>query len=48
MLAVVVEKEGFGAALAFIVAGSRADRIDVAPIVFGLRMDGRIAVDFAG
>ena len=48
MLAPIIEKQCFGAALAFIVAGARADRVDVAPIVFGLRMDARIAVHFGG
>ena len=47
MLAVIVEEQRFSAALAFVVAGARADRIDVAPIVFGLGMDCRIAIDLA-
>ena len=47
MLPVVVEEQGFGTTLAFVVATARADRIDVAPIILGLRMDGRIAVDLA-
>jgi hypothetical protein len=48
VLAVIVEEQGFGAALALVVAAARADRIDVAPIAFGLRMDVGIAVDLAG
>ena len=46
VLAVVVEEQGFRAALAFVVAGTHADRIDIAPVAFGLRMLHRIAVDF--
>src|SRR5450631_4454517 len=46
MLAVIIEKQGFGAALALVVAGSAADRVDIAPIVLGLRMDGGIAINF--
>jgi hypothetical protein len=37
-----------GATLALVVAGARADGIDVAPIGFRLRVLGRIAVHFAG
>ena len=33
VLAAIVEEQRLGAALAFVVAGARADRIDVAPIV---------------
>ena len=47
-LAVIIEEQGFGAAFAFIITGARADRIDMAPVVLGLRMDGRVAIDFAG
>ena len=48
VLAVVVEEQRLGAALALVVAGARADRIDVAPVGLGLRMDRRVAVDLAG
>lgn len=48
VLAVVVEEQGFGAALAFIVAGADADRVDVAPVVLGLRVNRRVAVNLAG
>src|SRR6056297_3200843 len=48
VLPVVVEEEGFGAALALIVAGAWADGIDVAPVAFGLRVNFWIAVDFTG
>ena len=48
VLAPIVEEQRLGAALAFVVAGARADRIDVAPIVLGLRMDVGVAVDFRG
>jgi hypothetical protein len=29
-------------------AGARTDRVDMAPIIFGLRMDARVAVDLGG
>ena len=45
VLSPVVEEQRFGAALSLVVAGARPDRIDVAPIGFGLRVDRRIAVD---
>ena len=35
---VVVEEQRFGAALAFVVTGARAERIDIAPVGFVLRM----------
>ena len=46
VLAFVVHEKSFGAAFAFVVARTDADGIDVAPIVFFLRMNQRIAVDF--
>ena len=46
--AVVVHEQRFGRPFAFVVTGPRADRIHRAAIRFGLRMDLRIAVDFAG
>jgi hypothetical protein len=33
--------------LAFVVAGSNADRVDIAPIFFRLRMHQRVTIDFA-
>ena len=48
VLAHVVEDQRLGAALALVVAGAQPDRIDVAPVVFALRMHRRIAVDFGG
>jgi hypothetical protein len=48
VLAVIVEEQRLGAPLSFIVARARPDRVDVAPVVFGLRMDCRITVHFAG
>ena len=39
VLPVIVEEQRLGAALALVVAGARADRVDVAPVVLGLRMD---------
>ena len=47
-LAVIVEEQRLGGALALVVAGARADRVDVAPIFLGLRMRGRVAIDLAG
>ena len=46
ILAMVIEKQSFGAALAFVVARARADGIDVAPIIFGLRVHRRVAIHF--
>jgi uncharacterized protein (DUF736 family) len=46
MLAMIIEKQSFGAALAFIIARTRADRVDVAPIGFRLRMDEGVAINF--
>ena len=48
MLPVIVEKQGFGTAFAFIVTRAKTDGIDVSPIVFRLWVDFRIAVNFAG
>ena len=48
MLAVVVEHQRLGGALALVVAGARADRIHVAAIALGLRMHIGIAVHLAG
>lgn len=47
VLPVIVEKEGFGAALAFIVTRTGPGRIDVAPVALRLRMDIGIAVHLA-
>ena len=48
MLPVVVEEQCFSTSLSFVIAGARTDRIDVAPIVLGLGMDRRVAVNLAG
>ena len=48
MLAVIIEEQRLGAALALVVAGARTDRIDVAPVILRLRMDRGIAIDLAG
>src|SRR6516225_3929016 len=48
MLAPVIKEQGFGAALTLIVAGSRASRVHMAPIIFALRVHIGIAVDFRG
>ena len=46
VLTPIIEEQSFRAALAFIVARARPDRIDVAPVVLGLRMHVRVAVNF--
>ncbi len=48
VLAVIVEEQRLGAALAFVVAGARPDRVDVAAIGFGLRVHDRVAVHLGG
>ena len=48
MLAAVVEEQGLGAPFALVVAGARADRVDVAPVVLGLRVDLGVAVHLRG
>jgi len=44
---VIVEEQGFRAALAFVVARAQADRVHMAPVPFGLRVHGGIAVYLA-
>ena len=44
----VVKEKGLGAAFALVVTGADPDRVDVAPIGFGLRVDRGIAVDLGG
>ena len=41
VLPTVIEEQGFGATLALVVAGARTDRIDVPPIILGLRVNAR-------
>ena len=48
VLAVVVEKQGFGAAFAFIIARAGPIGVHVAPVILGLGMNGRIAIDLRG
>ena len=48
VLAPIVEEQGLGATLAFVVAGTQPDRVDVTPVGLDLRMDLGIAVDFGG
>ena len=48
VLTMVIEKERFGATLAFIVAGAYTDGIDAAFIGLRLGVDFRIAIDFRG
>ena len=48
MLAPIVEEQRLRTALAFVVAGARPDRVDVAGVVLDLRMDVGVAVHLAG
>src|SRR5262245_24699805 len=48
VLAIVIKKQRFGAALAFVIAGTRTDWIYIAPITLSLRVDMGITVDFTG
>ena len=48
VFAVVIEEQGFGASFSFVVTGTSADGVDVAPVGFWLGMDGGIPVYFAG
>ena len=48
VLAEIVKKQGLGATLAFVVAGPRADRVDIAAVGLGLRVQARIAIDLGG
>jgi len=48
VLAVVVEEERLGAALALVVAGAGADGVHATPVTFHLRVDFRVAVHLAG
>ena len=46
VLAVIVEEQRFGAALALVVAAARPDWIDAAQVAFSLRMHFGVAVAF--
>ena len=46
MLAVIGDGHGFRETLGLVVAASRADAVDVSPVILGLRVDQRVAVDF--
>ena len=48
VLTMIIEEQGLGGAFAFIVAGARPERVDVAPVGFRLRMNVGVAVNFAG
>ena len=48
LLAVVGHRHRLGVALGLVVDAARADRVDVAPVVLGLRVDLGVAVDLAG
>ena len=43
-----IEEQRLGAALALVVAGPGAERIDIAPIILDLRVHERVAIDFGG
>jgi hypothetical protein len=47
LLAVVRHRHRLGVALGLVVDAARADRVDVAPVLLGLRVDLRVAVDLA-
>ena len=44
----VIEEQGLGTALAFVVAGTSADGIHITPIAFRLWMDVWVAIDLGG
>ena len=46
--AVVGHRHGLGEALGLVVDAAGADRVDVAPVGLGLRVDERVAVDLGG
>ena len=46
VLAPIVKEQGFRTALTLVVAGAWANRVDVAPIILGLGVNGRITIDF--
>jgi len=48
VLLAISHDERLGEALGFVVAAARANRVYVAPVVFGLRVDQGIAVHFRG
>ena len=48
LLAVVGHRQRLGVALGLVVDAARADRVDVAPVALGLRVDLRVAVDLGG
>jgi hypothetical protein len=48
LLAVVGHRQRLGVALGLVVDAARADRVDVAPVGLGLRVDLRVAVDLRG
>ena len=48
VLVVVVHEQRFGHPFAFVVAGAQANGVYMSPVVFGLRMYLRVAVNLAG
>src|SRR5262249_29209362 len=47
VLTMIVEEKGLRAAFAFVVAGARADRVNISPIAFRLRMYDGVSVYLA-
>ena len=48
MVAMIRHRDRFGEALRLIINATRPDRVHVAPVIFLLRMDQRVAVTFRG
>ena len=47
VLAMVIHEESLCDSFAFVVAAADTDGVHVSPVIFGLRMHGRVAIDFA-
>ena len=48
VLTVIIEEKCLGAALSFIIARARSDRVDIPPVILGLRVDRGVAINLAG
>jgi len=48
ILSMIIEEQGFGTSLPFVIAGTRSNTIDISPIGFRLRMDRRVSIDLGG
>jgi len=46
VLAMVIKEQGFSASFTLVITGSNTDTIDIAAIIFPLRVDFGIAIDF--